>query len=58
MIENTGNIVAVSKILGHADIRTTMRYAHPEQSLIDATESLNRGFFRTRWSQIWSHSGN
>ena len=43
MIENTGNIVAVSKILGHADIRTTMRYAHPEQSLIDATESLNRG---------------
>lgn len=42
MIENTGNIVAVSKILGHADIKTTMRYAHPEQSLIDALESLNQ----------------
>jgi site-specific recombinase XerD len=44
MIENTGNIVAVSKILGHADIKTTMRYAHPEQSLIEALESLNQVF--------------
>lgn len=33
MIENTGNIVAVSKILGHADIKTTMRYAHPERRI-------------------------
>ena len=44
MVENTGNIVAVSKILGHADIKTTMRYAHPDQSLIEAVESLNKGF--------------
>jgi len=44
MIENTGNIVAVSKILGHANIKTTMRYAHPEQSLIEALESLNQVF--------------
>lgn len=44
MIENTGNIVAVSKILGHASIKTTMRYVHPNQSLIEAVESLNQTF--------------
>jgi len=40
MIENGANIVAVSKILGHSDIKTTMRYAHPDETLIDAVESL------------------
>jgi len=40
MVENTGNIVAVNKILGHADLKTTMRYAHPENSLKQAVESL------------------
>jgi integrase len=40
MIEAGGNIVAVSKILGHSDIKTTMRYTHPENSLKDALESL------------------
>ena len=40
MVENTGNIVAVNKILGHADLKTTMRYAHPEDSLKYAVESL------------------
>ncbi len=44
MVENTGNIVAVSKILGHADIKTTMRYAHPDNSLKEAVESLNASF--------------
>jgi integrase len=44
MVENTGNIVAVSKILGHANIKTKMRYAHPDQSLRDALESLNQEF--------------
>jgi len=29
-------------MLGHVDIKTTMRYAHPEQSLINALESLNQ----------------
>jgi len=33
MVENTGNIVAVNKILGHADLKTTIRYAHTEDSL-------------------------
>jgi len=40
MVEADVNIVAVSKILGHSDIKTTMRYAHPEESLKDALESL------------------
>ena len=40
MIEKGVNIVAVSKILGHSDIKITMRYAHPENSLIEAVESL------------------
>ncbi|HEX3034708.1 MAG TPA: tyrosine-type recombinase/integrase [Thermodesulfobacteriota bacterium] len=40
MIELGISIVAVSKILGHADLKTTMRYAHPEDSLKDAVEKL------------------
>jgi integrase len=40
MIEAGVSIVAVSKVLGHAEIRTTMRYAHPEDSLRDAVEKL------------------
>jgi site-specific recombinase XerD len=41
MIESGVNIVAVSKILGHASIKTTMRYLHPEDSLKDAVECLS-----------------
>lgn len=40
MIESGASIVAVSRILGHSDLKTTMRYAHPEDSLKDAVESL------------------
>ncbi len=40
MVEAGANIVAISKILGHSDIKTTMRYAHPEESLREALESL------------------
>jgi site-specific recombinase XerD len=39
--------VAVSKILGHADIKTTMRYAHPDNSLKEPVESLNNHFFES-----------
>ena len=34
------NIKAVSRILGHTNIFTTMRYAHPDKSLIACTDSL------------------
>lgn len=44
MVENGANITAISRILGHADLKTTMRYAHPEDSLKDAVESLSRRF--------------
>ncbi len=44
MIEHGASIVAVSRIVGHADLKTTMRYAHPEDSLKEAVESLTRGF--------------
>ena len=40
MIESGANIVAVSKILGHADLKTTMRYVHPDSSLREAVENL------------------
>jgi integrase len=44
MVENGANIVAVKEILGHADLKTTMRYAHPDNSLKEAIESLATGF--------------
>jgi integrase len=40
MIGSGANIVAVSRILGHADLKTTMRYTHPDDSLKDAVEKL------------------
>lgn len=40
MVESGASIVAVSKILGHADLKTTMRYSHPDDSLRDAVEKL------------------
>lgn len=42
MVEAGISIVAVNKILGHADLKTTMRYAHPDNSLVDAVESLTK----------------
>jgi len=40
MMENGANIATVSKILGHSDIKTPMRYAHPQDSPKDAVEKL------------------
>lgn len=49
MIEAGASIVAVSKILGHSSLATTMRYAHPDDSLRDAVEKL--GNFTLNLSQ-------
>jgi len=40
MAEHGASIVAVKEILGHADIKTTMKYFHPEKSLNEAVEIL------------------
>jgi integrase len=40
MAESGANIVAVKEILGHADIKTTMKYFHPGDSLTEAVEKL------------------
>ena len=40
MIEGGASIVAVSKALGHSDIKTTMRYTHLDDSVRDAFEIL------------------
>jgi integrase len=45
MIEGGASIVDVSKILGHADLKTTMRYAHPEDSLKGAVQLLAKTDF-------------
>jgi integrase len=40
MAENSASIIAVKEILGHADIKTTMKYFHPGKSLSEAVEIL------------------
>jgi site-specific recombinase XerD len=43
LIQNGLNIYEVKEILGHADIKTTMRYAHIEQRTVSfkAREVIN-----------------
>ncbi|GIW47440.1 MAG: hypothetical protein KatS3mg078_1317 [Deltaproteobacteria bacterium] len=45
MIEAGASIVAVSRILGHSDIKMTMRYSHPDNSLKEAVELLSKKIF-------------
>ena len=39
MLDKTGNIVMVGKMLGHQSVTTTQRYLHPE--LKDIAELVN-----------------
>jgi len=48
MIENGANIVAVSRILGHSTLSMTMRYAHPDDSIREALESLTQNRSKLR----------
>ncbi|GBD38674.1 MAG: hypothetical protein KatS3mg078_2252 [Deltaproteobacteria bacterium] len=41
MVETGASIVAISRILGHSDLKTTMRYTHPEDSVREAIEKLS-----------------
>jgi integrase len=45
MLRKTGNLAAVMKVMGHKDVRTAMRYQHPELDIVrdalnDATAVL------------------
>lgn len=42
MAKNGASIIAVKEILGHTDIKTTMKYFHPGNSLIEAVEILSK----------------
>jgi integrase len=39
VLRETGNLAAVMKTMGHKDIRTAMRYQHPELDIV--REALN-----------------
>ena len=56
MIEGRASIVAVSKALGHSDIKTTMRYTHIEDSLRDAFEVLAQVRSNFRSNEITENS--
>jgi integrase len=47
MIESGASIVAVSKVLGHLSLATTIRYSHPDDSVREAVEMLSK-FSKTR----------
>jgi hypothetical protein len=39
-LNNTGNLTAVIKTMGHKDVRAAMQYQHPELEIVRA--ALNR----------------
>ena len=39
VLQETGNLAAVMKTMGHKDVRTAMRYQHPELDIV--REALN-----------------
>lgn len=50
MLEATGNIFAVSKSMGHADVKSMAPYQHPDTSiLVEAINESNRNKQHTIW---------
>ncbi len=44
VLEPTGNLAALMKVLGHADAQTAMKYQHPGlEQIRKAVEERNRG---------------
>ncbi|MBI2677963.1 MAG: tyrosine-type recombinase/integrase [Candidatus Koribacter versatilis] len=41
MMERTGNLKAVMKVMGHRDVKTAMKYQHPELEIVRA--ALEKG---------------
>ncbi len=56
MVESEANVAAVSRILGHADLKTTIRYSHPEESLKDAVEKLGNFALNSSQNRIQQES--
>ncbi len=57
MVESGVNVAAVSRILGHADLKTTtIRYSHPEDSLKDAVEKLGNFALNSSQNRIQQES--
>jgi len=52
-VEAGAPIVAISKILGHSSLQTTMRYAHPDESLRETVEKV--GNFNQNYSNNYSN---
>ena len=42
VLERTGNLAGVMKVLGHADAQTAMKYQHPGLEQIRGTVSMTR----------------
>ena len=40
-LKKTGNLKAVMKVMGHKDVKTAMKYQHPEIDIVRA--ALNQG---------------
>ena len=36
VLSNTGNLAAVMKTMGHRDVKTAMKYQHPELEIVRA----------------------
>jgi integrase len=56
MVESGANIVAVSRILGYADLKTTIRYSHSEDSLKDVVEKLGNFALNSSQNRIQQES--
>lgn len=39
VLSNTGNLAAVMKTMGHRDVKTAMKYQHPELEIVRAALS-------------------
>jgi len=44
-LNNTGNLAAVMKTMGHKDVRAAMQYQHPELEIVRAALNRANGLF-------------
>ncbi len=51
-------LLVLTSVQGHEDLKTTMRYAHPEDSLKDAVELLTKTTFSDSLTDKSTDIGN